>query len=111
MLWDRDLATVMGLAALVPDASAPYGMWMIPQAATESILRARLACLGGAVEQGTELVGFESGQARWVLATLSFAHGLEELRCRYLVGCDGGHSSCVNTPKSRSLAKPVLTAR
>ncbi len=65
VLWDRDLATVMGLAALVPDASAPYGMWMIPQAATESILRARLACLGGAVEQGTELVGFESGQARW----------------------------------------------
>jgi 2-polyprenyl-6-methoxyphenol hydroxylase-like FAD-dependent oxidoreductase len=64
----------------------------LPQSQTESLLRARLAELGGVVEQGVELVRLaeHGGVAE---ATLRGTAGREtELSAEYVVGCDGAHS-------------------
>ncbi|WP_216214190.1 FAD-dependent monooxygenase [Amycolatopsis aidingensis] len=73
-----------------PDVPYPNG-WVLGQSRTEHILRERLACLGVEVELGTELTGLwqdESG----VTATLAHEGGSHTVRCRYLVGADGGRS-------------------
>lgn len=64
---------------------------MIPQFRTERIMRDRLAELGGHVEFGRELVGFEQDEDG---VTVRLAGGgLEEvLRVRNLVAADGGRS-------------------
>jgi 2-polyprenyl-6-methoxyphenol hydroxylase-like FAD-dependent oxidoreductase len=73
-------------------ADVPYpNVWLLPQSRTEGILRARLAELGGAVERGTELTGFEQGEEQ-VTATLTCAGSVSRVRARYLLGADGGHS-------------------
>jgi 2-polyprenyl-6-methoxyphenol hydroxylase-like FAD-dependent oxidoreductase len=71
-------------------SAVPYpDTWMVPQAYTEAVLRARLAELGGRVELGRELVGLEQTERD---VTAAFASG-ERVRARYLVGCDGGRSA------------------
>ncbi|HEY2206874.1 MAG TPA: FAD-dependent monooxygenase [Pseudonocardia sp.] len=69
----------------------PYGFVALPQYETERLLTRRLAELGGAVERGVELVGFEQ-DADGVTATLRGPDGEETVRTGYLVGCDGAHS-------------------
>ncbi|MFI7238135.1 FAD-dependent oxidoreductase [Streptomyces cyaneofuscatus] len=65
--------------------------WLIAQWRLEEILRARLAGHGVHVELGREVVGLvEGGGGRHVDVT--FAEGRAE-RARYVVGCDGAHSS------------------
>jgi 2-polyprenyl-6-methoxyphenol hydroxylase-like FAD-dependent oxidoreductase len=72
-----------------PTEAVPYpNLWMVPQARTEEILRARLEVLGVHVEFGVGLVGFTE-QAGTVSAQLSNG---ESVAAGYLVGCDGGHS-------------------
>ncbi|MEV0381013.1 FAD-dependent monooxygenase [Nonomuraea sp. NPDC050643] len=69
--------------------AVPYpAVLMHPQWRTESVLRARLAELGGKVEHGTALTGFEQ-DAHGVSARLGTG---EVLRARYLVAADGGKS-------------------
>ncbi|MFI7637933.1 FAD-dependent monooxygenase [Nonomuraea sp. NPDC049400] len=69
--------------------AVPYPMVMMhPQWRTESVLRERLAELGGKVEQGAALIGFEQDAYR-VTARLGTG---EILRVRYLVAADGGRS-------------------
>ncbi|MCX5388563.1 FAD-dependent monooxygenase [Streptomyces sp. NBC_00094] len=111
-IWDR-----MGLARAVLEAAAelrgqlvyvngrernridlvlppevPYGFAALPQYATERLLEEYVAGLGVAVERGTELVSFSQDQ-HGVTAVLRTADGTEEeVRARYLVGCDGAHS-------------------
>ncbi|MGW6984912.1 FAD-dependent monooxygenase [Streptomyces sp. NPDC054932] len=70
----------------------PYGFAALPQYETERILDEFLGRFGTAVERGTELVSF--GQdADGVTCRLRTPSGAEEeLRTRYLVGCDGAHS-------------------
>ena len=64
----------------------------IPQSTTEQLLGDHLRALGGAVEREVELVGFER-DADGVTGTLRHADGqLEQVRARYLCGCDGSHS-------------------
>ncbi|MBN8726258.1 MAG: FAD-dependent oxidoreductase [Xanthomonadales bacterium] len=82
--------------AMVAEAAAtpaePYALpWMCPQATTERIMRERLAGLGGHVQAGCELIGFEE-DADGVTATLAGAQGRETVHARYLVGTDGGRS-------------------
>ncbi len=73
-----------------PTPSVPYpNIWMVPQARTEAILRKRLCALGGAVEFGNALAAFTQDE-QGVDATLSTGR---MLRAKYLVGCDGGHST------------------
>ncbi|MFF0862758.1 FAD-dependent monooxygenase [Nonomuraea sp. NPDC003560] len=62
---------------------------MHPQWRTEALLRERLAELGGAVEHGAELTGFEQ-DADGVTARLGTG---TTLRARYLVAADGGRST------------------
>lgn len=64
---------------------------MIPQFLTERIMRERLAELGGHVEFGCALVGFEQDQDG-VTARLSGADGEETVRVRFVAGADGGRS-------------------
>jgi 2-polyprenyl-6-methoxyphenol hydroxylase-like FAD-dependent oxidoreductase len=70
--------------------AVPYpNLWLVPQARTEQILRARLQALGGAVEFGIGVTGFTQDDGE-VSAELSSG---ERIRASYLVGCDGGHST------------------
>ncbi|TCS10215.1 FAD-dependent oxidoreductase [Caulobacter sp. BK020] len=75
-----------------PTVQEPYRMpLMVPQFRTEAVLRERLAELGGAVAYGRELTGFVQ-DADGVTATVAGPDGVETIRCRYLVGGDGGRS-------------------
>ncbi|MGR4864251.1 FAD-dependent oxidoreductase [Caulobacter sp. LARHSG274] len=75
-----------------PTAEEPYRTpLMIPQFRTEAVLRERLAEFGQAVEYGRELAAFDQ-DAEGVTATVAGPDGIETIRCRYLVGGDGGRS-------------------
>ena len=74
------------------DTAYPF-LLFVSQAETESVLNEHLAEQGVHVERGVEIVSFEAGEEA-VLCTLR--HGderTERLHARYLVGCDGAHSS------------------
>ncbi|MET8992128.1 FAD-dependent monooxygenase [Nonomuraea wenchangensis] len=69
--------------------AVPYPtVLMHPQWRTEEVLRERLAELGGKVEHGAELTGFEQ-DADGVTARLGTG---ATVRARYLVAADGGRS-------------------
>jgi 2-polyprenyl-6-methoxyphenol hydroxylase-like FAD-dependent oxidoreductase len=70
-----------------PDIPYPTGL-MIPQWRVERTLRERLADFDVAVELGAE-ARVISQDADGVTATV----GGTQIRARYLVGCDGGHST------------------
>ncbi|MDN5858105.1 MAG: FAD-dependent monooxygenase [Pseudonocardia sp.] len=72
--------------------SPPGAVLLLPQSIVEATLRARLAGLGATVELATALTGFEQFPDR-VVATTSRGH----VTARYLVGCDGGHSTVRRT--------------
>ncbi|MGN5385413.1 FAD-dependent monooxygenase [Streptomyces sp. JL7001] len=77
---------------LVLPPEVPYRFAALPQYETERILGEHLGRWGTAVERGTELVSF-SQDADGVTSRLHTPSGAEEeLRTRYLVGCDGAHS-------------------
>jgi 2-polyprenyl-6-methoxyphenol hydroxylase-like FAD-dependent oxidoreductase len=64
----------------------------LPQDQTERLLRARVAELGGAIEQRAELTGLTYG-ARAVTATVRGPAGqTQTITAGYVVGCDGAHS-------------------
>lgn len=79
----------------------PYGFAALPQYETERILEEHLAALGTVIERGTELLSFTQdgdgdggrpgGGVTSLLRTAS--GGEEELRTRYVIGCDGAHST------------------
>ncbi|MCP3753730.1 FAD-dependent monooxygenase [Streptomyces sp. TBY4] len=81
----------------------PYRFAALPQYETERILEEHLAELGTVIERGTELLSFTqdgggdgdgSGTGGGVTSLLRTASGgEEELRTRYLIGCDGAHST------------------
>jgi 2-polyprenyl-6-methoxyphenol hydroxylase-like FAD-dependent oxidoreductase len=73
------------------DAPFPYPL-LLPQPETERIFAAHLTSFGVSVERGVELRSFTHG-ADCVEATLATPGGMESVRCRYLVGCDGAHST------------------
>jgi 2-polyprenyl-6-methoxyphenol hydroxylase-like FAD-dependent oxidoreductase len=74
------------------DTTYPF-LLFISQAETEAVLNEHLAEQGVHVERGVELVEFEAGKET-VLCTLRHRGERTERRhARYLVGCDGAHSS------------------
>ncbi|WP_406090155.1 FAD-dependent monooxygenase [Streptomyces sp. NBC_01013] len=77
--------------ALPPEV--PYGFAALPQYETERILEEYVAGRGTVIERGTELLSFTQ-DADGVTARLRTAGGVEEeVRCRFLIGCDGAHST------------------
>ncbi|MFF0433940.1 FAD-dependent monooxygenase [Streptomyces sp. NPDC004327] len=84
------------LELTLPD-DVPYRFAALPQYETERILEEFLARFGTRIERGTELVGFEQDEdgvtARLARAVEGGPPAEEEVRCRYLVGCDGAHSA------------------
>jgi 2-polyprenyl-6-methoxyphenol hydroxylase-like FAD-dependent oxidoreductase len=75
-----------------PTSAEPYHIpLMIPQFMTETIMRERLAEMGGRVEFGCALAGFEQDEDG-VTARLSGPDGEYTVRARYLIGADGGRS-------------------
>lgn len=75
----------------LPD-EVPYGFAALPQYETERLLEEYVAGLGTVVERDTELLSFTQ-DADGVTARLGTASGgAEEVRARYLIGCDGAHS-------------------
>jgi 2-polyprenyl-6-methoxyphenol hydroxylase-like FAD-dependent oxidoreductase len=77
--------TIMDL----PDV--PYGFLALPQYETERILTAHLNRFGTMIERQTALVSFLQNE-EGVMATVRGNGGIEQVSCRYLVGCDGAHS-------------------
>ena len=66
---------------------------MLAQSDTEKILNDHLNSLGVKVEREIELSGIAQ-QDDSVTATIKLQGGIEEtLKCRYLAGCDGAHST------------------
>ena len=77
---------------VVPAPGEPYHLpLLVPQFLTERILRARLTELGGRLEFGRTLTGFEQ-DADGVTVLLACAAGTETVRAKYLIGADGGRS-------------------
>ncbi|MGR4878397.1 FAD-dependent monooxygenase [Streptomyces sp. LARHCF249] len=70
----------------------PYGFAALPQYETERILDEFLARFGTAVERGTELVSFAQDADGVTSRLLTPSGAEEEVRTRFLVGCDGAHS-------------------
>jgi 2-polyprenyl-6-methoxyphenol hydroxylase-like FAD-dependent oxidoreductase len=74
-----------------PDIPYPASL-ITPEWRVEEALRLRLSELGGAVEFGTALVGFEQSDDE-VTAEIVAGGVAETVTARWLVGCDGGHST------------------
>ena len=74
------------------DTAYPF-LLFVSQAETEQVLSDQLATGGIRVERGVELVGFHADQDG-VTCTLRHRDGrAEQVWTRYLVGCDGAHST------------------
>jgi 2-polyprenyl-6-methoxyphenol hydroxylase-like FAD-dependent oxidoreductase len=88
-----DRQDVLDADTAFPD-EAPYKYPLsLPQPQTERILRDHLARFGLHVERGVELSSFEE-DGGGVRVTLARTGGSPEtVHCRYLVGCDGAHST------------------
>ena len=69
----------------------PYVL-ILPQSESELVLANRLTALGGTIDRGVELVGYEQ-RDDGVVAQLRSATGDETVRASWLVGCDGAHST------------------
>ncbi|OIJ64254.1 FAD-dependent monooxygenase [Streptomyces mangrovisoli] len=71
----------------------PYAFAALPQYETERLLEEYVAGLGTVIERGTQLLSFTQDEDG-VTALLRTADGAEEeQRVRYLIGCDGAHST------------------
>ena len=74
------------------DTAYPF-LLFVSQAETEAVLSEHLAARGIQVERGVELVDFAADEQQ-IICTLRRQDGSsEQLRARYLAGCDGARSS------------------
>ncbi|MFB6436615.1 FAD-dependent monooxygenase [Streptomyces sp. NPDC056411] len=71
----------------------PYGFAALPQYETERLLEAYVAGLGTVVERGTELLSFAQDRDGVTARLRTASDTEEEVRARYLIGCDGAHST------------------
>ncbi|MEG8279110.1 FAD-dependent monooxygenase [Streptomyces sp. AHA2] len=76
---------------LPPDV--PYVFAALPQYETERILEEHLARFGTVIERGTELVDFTQDAGGVVSRVVTASGEEQEVRSRFLVGCDGAHST------------------
>ena len=81
-------ALPLDLAAL----DNPFYLLPVPQPRIQQVLDERAAELGVEVRRGHELTGL-SQRADEVIIDVTCPEGRYEMRCRYVVGADGGHST------------------
>jgi 2-polyprenyl-6-methoxyphenol hydroxylase-like FAD-dependent oxidoreductase/heme-degrading monooxygenase HmoA len=74
----------------------PYAHLGLPQYETERLLTTKLQSLGVTVERGVELRAFHQDDTV-VTAELVRGSGAAIVRAKYLVGCDGAHSTVRNS--------------
>jgi 2-polyprenyl-6-methoxyphenol hydroxylase-like FAD-dependent oxidoreductase len=74
------------------DTAFPF-LLFISQAETEAILNEHLAARGVPVERGVALVSFTAASEEVACMLRSADGATEQVRCRYLVGCDGARST------------------
>jgi 2-polyprenyl-6-methoxyphenol hydroxylase-like FAD-dependent oxidoreductase len=83
-----------------PTPDKPYlSALLVSQQHTEAVLREHLVSLGVQVEVNTQLVGFTQHEQGVGAQVQSHEGKRAEIQARYLVGCDGGHSTvrhCAN---------------
>lgn len=95
-LWLTGLRSIIGGEAhdaTNPDLGLPYASLGLPQYETERLLTRHLAGFGIPVERGVALSALRQ-DADGVSASLTGPDGAaEEARFRYVVGCDGAHST------------------
>ena len=70
----------------------PFYLLPVPQPRIQQVLDERAAELGVEVRRGHELTGL-SQRADKVIIDVNCPNGRYEMRCRYVVGADGGHST------------------
>lgn len=75
-----------------PDGTPYPYVAMVPQNVTEAILESELRRRGGAVEFGTEFLGFEPNLEGGI-ASFNRNGTVERCATQFLVGCDGAHSA------------------
>src|SRR5262245_45603579 len=84
---------VLDADAALPDEVPYRSPLLLPQPETERLLSAHLARFGVPVERGVELLSFQD-DTDGVQALLALPAGdRQTIHCRYLVGCDGAHST------------------
>ncbi|MGO4758080.1 FAD-dependent oxidoreductase, partial [Streptomyces sp. 2MCAF27] len=88
---ERVVSEAVELAVGTAAPGVPYPPVWLSQPQLESVLRDRLAELGGQVEWGSAVSDL-SQDADSVTATVRTAAGQREIRARHVVGCDGGRS-------------------
>jgi 2-polyprenyl-6-methoxyphenol hydroxylase-like FAD-dependent oxidoreductase len=87
---DRDRRLLLVPFGRLPTAH-PYTL-MLPQDETERLLRGSLRRFGGEIFWGHQVTGVRQ-DPEGVDLTVGSPRGEERLRARYVVGCDGAHSS------------------
>lgn len=89
VVFERHVNEMLGAEPPHRGVDVPYpDLWLLPQWRTDEILCERFRQLGGRVEFGTEVLGFDQdadGVTAWTTAG--------PIRAAYLVGCDGGRST------------------
>ena len=87
-----EIAPAPGATLKLAEIDTPYPMILIvPQSGTEKVLAARAERLGVEVERGAEVLAIEQ-DADGVAVRVGGAKPRTE-RARYVVGCDGAHST------------------
>ncbi|MGW0610734.1 FAD-dependent monooxygenase [Streptomyces sp. NPDC002788] len=71
----------------------PYVFAALPQYETERIMEEHLARFGTGIERGTELLDLTQDEDGVVSRIVTASGARQELRSRFLVGCDGAHST------------------
>ena len=88
----RGRSTRVDLLGL-PWGDTSYPFWLsIPQYATEQVLERQLQHLGGTVEWGTTLLDLND-HGDQVAARVEVAGEPQDVRARWVIGCDGGRST------------------
>ena len=94
-VYDREKLLMTLYPKSVGDVPYPYVL-TVPQSRTERLLLERLHELGGAAQRSRELVALrQEGDVVEALIGDAQADGtkVQEMRARWVVGCDGSHSS------------------
>ncbi|GAA4551683.1 FAD-dependent monooxygenase [Amycolatopsis samaneae] len=86
---DRDISEILGTEPARRTREVPYpGIWLIPQWRTDQLLYERFLDLGGTVDFGVEVTGFDQDGDQVTVHTSA-----GPIEAGYLVGCDGGRST------------------